>query len=60
MRLKDWAISQGIHQQSAYKWFKDGTLPAPAQRVGPKIVIVNPEDSVSNRRPWPVRTGVLP
>ncbi|WP_427006652.1 IS607 family transposase [Pseudarthrobacter sp. H2] len=47
MRLKDWAISQGIHPQTAYKWFKDGTLPVPARRVGPRLIIVNPESSTS-------------
>ena len=47
MRLKDWAVSQGIHPQTAYKWFRDGTLPVPARRVGPRLIIVDPEGSTS-------------
>lgn len=43
MNLKEWAFSQGFHPQTAYKWFKDGTLPVLAQRVGPMLIIVNPE-----------------
>ncbi|WP_427005731.1 recombinase family protein [Pseudarthrobacter sp. H2] len=45
MRLKDWAISQGIHTQTAYKRFRDGTLTVPARRVGPRLIIVSPESS---------------
>lgn len=51
MNLKEWATLQGIHPQTAYKWFKAGTLPVPAQRVGPKLIIVNPEG------PVPAATG---
>ncbi|UHJ58811.1 IS607 family transposase (plasmid) [Mycolicibacterium fortuitum] len=43
MNLKDWALAQGIHPQTAYKMFRDGTLPVPAQRVGPRLILVNPE-----------------
>lgn len=43
MNLKEWAIAQGIHPQTAYKMFREGTLPVPAQRVGPRLILVNPE-----------------
>ncbi|UHJ58634.1 IS607 family transposase (plasmid) [Mycolicibacterium fortuitum] len=43
MNLKDWARAQGIHPQTAYKMFREGTLPVPAQRVGPRLILVNPE-----------------
>jgi putative resolvase len=32
---------QGVHPQTAYKWFREGTLPVPAQRVGPRTILVN-------------------
>ncbi|WP_125610198.1 IS607 family transposase [Specibacter cremeus] len=42
MKLKDWALSQGLHPQTAYRWFREGTLPVPARRVGPRLIIVEP------------------
>ncbi|MDT9691141.1 IS607 family transposase [Streptomyces sp. P9(2023)] len=41
MNLTEWAKAQGIHPQTAYKWFREGTLPVPAQRVGPRTILVN-------------------
>lgn len=32
-----------MHPQTAYRWFRDGTLPVPAQRVGPRMILVNIE-----------------
>ncbi|MFC5891146.1 IS607 family transposase [Kitasatospora aburaviensis] len=43
MNLTEWARVQGIHPQTAYKWFREGTLPVPAQRVGPRTILVNVE-----------------
>ncbi len=43
MNLTDWAKAQGVHPQTAYRWFREGTLPVPAVRVGPRTVLVNPE-----------------
>lgn len=34
---------QGVHPQTAYRWFREGTLPVPAQRVGPRMILVNVE-----------------
>jgi putative resolvase len=42
MNLKRWAESQGIHYHTAYRWFHDGILPVPAERVGPRTILVNP------------------
>jgi putative resolvase len=42
MNLKQWAESQGIHYHTAYRWFHDGVLPVPAERVGPRAILVNP------------------
>jgi hypothetical protein len=30
VNLKEWARLQGIHPQTAYRWFREGTLPVPA------------------------------
>ncbi|MFD3576951.1 IS607 family transposase [Streptomyces sp. NPDC058644] len=43
MNLTEWANVQGVHPQTAYRWFREGTLPVPAQRVGPRTILVNVE-----------------
>lgn len=43
MNLTEWAKAQDVHPQTAYRWFREGTLPVPAVRVGPRTVLVNPE-----------------
>ncbi|HEY9475754.1 MAG TPA: IS607 family transposase [Mycobacteriales bacterium] len=43
MNLKEWAIANGVHPHTAYRWFREGTLPVPAQRVGPRTILVNVE-----------------
>lgn len=43
MNLKEWALAQGIHPQTAYKMFHEGTLPIPAKRVGTRLILVNPD-----------------
>ncbi|MEU0836665.1 IS607 family transposase [Streptomyces sp. NPDC005969] len=43
MNLTEWARVQGVHPQTAYRWFREGTLPVPAQRVGPRTILVNVE-----------------
>lgn len=37
---------QGVHPQTAYRWFREGTLPVPAVRVNSRSVLVAP-DSVT-------------
>lgn len=41
VNLTEWARAQGVHPQTAYRWFREGTLPVPAQRVGPRTILVN-------------------
>ena len=43
MNLTQWARSQGVHPQTAYRWFREGTLPVPAVRVNQRTVLVNPD-----------------
>lgn len=38
---------QGVHPQTAYRWFREGTLPVPAARVGPRTILVNIEAAAS-------------
>jgi putative resolvase len=42
VNLKEWALAQGIHPQTAYEWFRQGTLPVPAVRAG-RMILVNIE-----------------
>ena len=34
---------QGVHPQTAYRWFREGILPVPAVRVNQRTVLVNPD-----------------
>ena len=43
MNLTDWARANGVHPQTARRWFREGTLPVPAERVGPRTILVNIE-----------------
>src|ERR687888_445602 len=42
MRLKQWAAQQGIHYQTAWKWFRDGKLPVPALQTPSGTILVQP------------------
>jgi putative resolvase len=37
--LADWAESVGVNRHTAYRWFREGTLPVPAERVGQLILV---------------------
>jgi predicted site-specific integrase-resolvase len=39
MNLREWAQMQGIHPQTAYRWFRQGKLPVPARKMG-KLILV--------------------
>ena len=39
VNLREWALEQGIHPQTAYKWFREGKLPVPAIKMG-KLILV--------------------
>ena len=47
MNLTEWAHAQGVHPQTAYRWYRNGTLPVPAVRVGPRTVLVSPESATA-------------
>lgn len=39
---------QGIAPRTAYRWFREGTLPVPAERVGPRTILVNIDANTSS------------
>jgi putative resolvase len=43
LNLKEWARLQGIHPQTAYRWFREGMLPVPAVRVNSRSVLIAPD-----------------
>jgi len=43
VNLTEWARLQGIHPQTAYRWFREGMLPVPAVRVNSRSVLVAPD-----------------
>jgi len=52
MKLSEWAEQDGIHYQTAWKWFRDGKLPVPAVRTpsGTILVEVPRASSTKNAR----------
>jgi putative resolvase len=47
MNLTEWARVQGVNPHTAYRWFREGTLPVPARRVGPRTILVNIDANTS-------------
>ena len=41
VRLSEWAKREGIHYQTAWKWFKQGTLPVPARQTATGTILVD-------------------
>lgn len=41
MRLSEWARREGVHYQTAWKWFRDGTLPVPARQTATGTILVD-------------------
>ncbi|HET9089194.1 MAG TPA: IS607 family transposase, partial [Acidimicrobiales bacterium] len=39
MILGEWANLQGLHPQTANRWFREGTLPIPARKTGRLILV---------------------
>jgi putative resolvase len=49
VNLTEWAHAQGIHVQTAYRWYREGTLPVPVQKAG-RLILVSPEAAVEAAR----------
>ncbi|MET8312232.1 IS607 family transposase, partial [Micromonospora sp. NPDC005173] len=41
MKLAEWARRNGVHPQTAYRWFREGTLPVPARRLPSGTIMVD-------------------
>src|SRR5437879_771749 len=39
VNLSDWAAQVGVSKFTAYRWFREGTLPVPAHRAGRLILV---------------------
>jgi len=48
--LTEWARLQGLHPQTAYRWFREGKLPVPAVRVNSRSVLVAPDAALASAR----------
>ena len=42
MNLTELAHAQGVHVTTAYRWYREGTLPVPARKVG-RLLLVSPD-----------------
>jgi putative resolvase len=40
MNLAAWARANGVHPQTAYRWFRQGTMPVPARRLPSGTILV--------------------
>jgi putative resolvase len=40
VKLAAWARANGVHPQTAYRWFRQGTMPVPAQRLPSGTILV--------------------
>jgi putative resolvase len=47
VNLTEWAHAQGIHVTTAYRWYREGTMPVPAQKVG-RLILVSPGTAVGS------------
>ncbi len=47
MNLTEWARAQGIAPRTAYRWFREGILPVPVERMGPRTILVDIDANTS-------------
>jgi len=40
VKLAEWARSYGVHPNTAYRWFQDGTMLVPARRLASGTIVV--------------------
>jgi putative resolvase len=44
VKLAEWARRNGVHPQTAYRWFREGTMPVPARRLPSGTIMVEVTD----------------
>jgi len=49
MKLSEWAKEQGISYRTAWRWFKDGKLPVPAEQVATGTIIIKTKGPESGK-----------
>src|SRR6266540_3809492 len=47
MKLAEWARANGVHPQTAYRWFRQDTMPVPARRLPSGTILVDAAGSGS-------------
>jgi putative resolvase len=47
MKLAEWARANGVHPQTAYRWFRQDTMPVPARRLPSGTILVDAPNSGS-------------
>lgn len=48
VKLTEWAKLNGIHPKTAYRWYREGTMPYPTTKIGPRTIVVDvPDDTPS-------------
>jgi putative resolvase len=45
VQLREWADAQGVHYQTAWKWFWDGKLPVPVVQTESGVILVQSESA---------------
>src|SRR5919204_5114354 len=40
MKLSEWARVNHVHPKTAYRWWRQGTLPVPARQVSARTILV--------------------
>lgn len=50
MKLSDWAKKNGIAYKTAWRWFKNGTLPVPVKQISTGTILVEDASSSINDR----------
>ena len=40
MKLREWATLEGVHYQTAWRWWRDGKLPVPARQTATGTILV--------------------
>jgi putative resolvase len=50
MKLAEWARANGVHPQTAYRWFRQGTMPVPARRLPSGTILVDTPGSLPGGR----------
>jgi putative resolvase len=51
VKLAAWARANGVHPQTAYRWFRQGTMPVPARRLPSGTIFVDSPGSESKAHP---------